>query len=354
MLVSLALSLVSAWSFAWLEFGRYLLIVIAFLSEPTKIVANRVLWSPWARRSSRFWAAVWYLACVAASATLLHLLVEHGVSNKLAVADAAKAEQTAAGADVDRRLLEARADLKAALEDAERARSEVVPGLRSLAELTRKLDAKDRPAPRDVKALKEDKAKVERNMQLEASAARHEATATALKVTVAELAAERSRTFTKQPLDPIVQNVQNVQNVLFYLSIAAALLIEAAISGGIWADQFYNSTPTVNSSSQKSVQDRSAGSRDELNDQNDPERSKTMPDRRFEEWLEEQWRRHRSRDGWLENTQQAWADAAGVSGKSFVHAQLERLARSGRIEKVAHARRTRIRFLRVARLRPVE
>lgn len=350
MCTSWVLSLKAAYDPA-LGWASALLVLIACFSEPTKILANRVLWQAVAATGrQRFMAGAWYLLCIVASVCLLHLLMEKQLQVKTQL-DTARANQTGIeDADWLRRRSEVREDLRKAEEAAEDARGLIVPGIRPLPQIQALLAASN---ARDAKPLREELSIAQANGQRVERAIRADERSANIRKLLASLEAERSAALAGRSVSahaPSAWSAPSAASNLSALAILSALLIELAISGGIWVDTICNRKPEEQTAKiQQSQQVSGLGAQ--------PSTSLAalgavpVHAERFEEWLQLEWKKCRSKDGWLEGTERAWATAAGASSSGFVHEQLARMAEAGTIDKRSTPRKTWIRFVKVAKLK---
>lgn len=319
-----------------LGWGCVALIAMACFAEPAKYVALRVILkaaSP--TRGQRWMAALWYVLCVLVSLGLMHRNMDRNVNAVVGVELAQQRQQAELAKQSEQAVWTLRVQLKEAEDAEEAARSAIVPGPRSVAVLRQELSQAQTLGQR--KALQADLAQAILNEQALAKAERSHVKV--LEINGA-LSAERSRAFTQRPTSPGVQNaehgIQNVQNAMNTLMLVAAILVEAAIVGGVWSDGVGNQ-PAPPAAPQEAqiigVQRVEAA--------------------RFEAWLRREWKANRSKDGWLEGTQQSWGRSTKHSA-GFVHGQLERLVSKNIIEKRTSSRNTWIRFRKTAELSVVE
>ena len=320
----------------------YLLIVMALVAEPSKPVANQVIWHRQSSRPKRCFGVLWYAACVAASMGLLYLLAAKHQAVEHATEVRQQAVELATEAAWSERRQEIRESLRLATEKAEEARSGIVPGVRSAQAARAALLARDAPYVRERKLLEQELNTAQSNAQREANARRHDEQTANLRKTLGEWEAGRPRTFSGRPADAGVRDVRSVRDVpdkLLLLALLSALLIELAIVGGVVYDTVTNASeaPKPPETPQK------------------PELpALALGSERFETWLQLKWRKGRGGDGWLEGTQREWATGFGAQSPGFVHDQLDRLQRLGRIEKRSSPRKTWVRFVKVAKLQPVK
>lgn len=349
--VSWRLSIEAAYDTA-LGWTSVLLVAIACVAEPSKLAANRLLWHPESTWLQRLYAGLWYGACILVSIGLMHLLAEKQIATTTAVAEMQKQQDAGKQADWERRRAELRLDLQKAEEAAEEARGQVVPGIRPLLAVQKLLAALDAPSARERKLLEQELNAAQLNGQREGRAARHDERAANLRKSLASLEAERPQTpAERSPGAParIAPGAPGVSGSLMLLALLSAIIIEMGVSGGVLVDTVCNRPPAP---------------KNELIEQN--QGVGTLPAapgnpqalqaavKRFDEWLQLEWKKSRGQDGWLEGTQRTWMLGSGSSSAGFVFERLAQLTTAGVIEKRTSSRKTWIRFVKVAKLKSVK
>lgn len=343
MLASLGLSLGGAINPAIPVVSGFFMLA-AFITEPLKIVFNRVIWKTIAAtRGQRILAVIAYLICICVSVGLTHLLVERLVGEMVAEDDAQAAQEAGRRTAADKARALELADLKALEGELEAARTDIIPLPHTNAQIRDKLKGQLSKAERD--QLNRDLARDEKNGQAAAKVHRLTERLAQTKEKFELSEGERSRTSAGRPSDAnvrVVRDVRDVRGQYSLLAVFLAFVFELAISGGVWADQLYNKRHATVEATQEPENHRPNHSDDRT----------TASSGAFRDHLRREWSRKRAKDGWLEGTQHEWAQQLKVT-PGFVHHQLKRMERQGLIQKKASAKKTWVRFVEKAKLKLV-
>jgi hypothetical protein len=327
--VSIGISIKAAWQ-PELGWGCVLLFVITIGGESSKYFCNRIIFiSRHVSRRNKTLAWLWYCACIASSVLLMQSLMQRITAEQVAAVEGQASQAASAVADQTR----VEGDIAAIDRELEAARTAIVPGIRSAAELRLLLDHATTTARRV--ELKDERDKAEGNDRMTAKIARLVAKRTPLANLVAKSTPERSETFGERSSFGIVRNIRERSARLNDLALASAILIEICIMGGFWADGLHNRGQAAPEPILTPTQPPNAG--------------RTMQAETFEAYLFKEWRTKRDRDGWLRGTQQGWARAARLSSAT-VHAQLNALVAAGKVEKQILRKETWVRFIKQAGL----
>ena len=336
LLASAGWSLTAAWH-PELGWATIPLLLIAVVAEGSKYIIGRTLWiTRGVSRTGRGVCYLWYIGCICTTVFLSQTLVVEATGEQEAAIAAQVSQSEAVAAESERVKGEVRAK-KAAVDD---ARSRFTLGIQSSGALRELLRGQ---LSRNERAMATaDLAKAEENDRANARIGRLLAEIQELEKKLAIPTPERSQDLRERSDVHKIQNVHKVHERLNVLSLALAILLEAGIAGGIWADGLYNRwrampEPVIAPVLPVNVAPKSVNAA------------------KFVSWLEREWKSKRGRDGWLVGKQKGWALTAGVS-VGFVHGQLNTLVTAGRIEKEAEpggGGYTRIRFLKVGELKAV-